>query len=183
MAELCRRHAIEYDSAEKLGITYKDIRQALTSMKGGRRLGSLLDDLMHQRKAPDVDASMAYFGLKLVPEHPLKDGEENDGWLGVNLSTKDGRVKVTSHLSGSPVRQHVMPGDEIVAIDGIRTASLKGLKRLSKAKQDNKSNLCQVMKESFNRIRFNPLPSPQHGVKLDGKRQFQMELLYRNTSV
>ena len=134
MAELCRRHAIEYDSAEKLGITYKDIRQALTSMKGGRRLGSLLDDLMHQRKAPDVDATMAYFGLKLVPEHPLKDGEENDGWLGVNLSTKDGRVKVTSHLSGSPLRQHVMPGDEIVAIDGIRTASLKGLKTSLKGK-------------------------------------------------
>ena len=169
MAELCRRHAIEYDSAEKLGITYKDIRQALTSMKGGRRLGSLLDDLMHQRKAPDVDATMAYFGLKLVPEHPLKDGEENDGWLGVNLSTKDGRVKVTSHLSGSPVRQHVMPGDEIVAIDGIRTASLKGLKTSLKGKAGQQVELMSSHEGIIQSHKVQPLPSPQHGVKLDGK--------------
>jgi predicted metalloprotease with PDZ domain len=169
MAELCRRHAIEYDSATKLGVTYKDIRQALTSMKGGRRLGSLLDALMHDKKAPDVDATMAYFGLQLAPEHPLKEGEEKNGWLGVNLSSKDGKLKVTTHQSGSPIRHCVMPGDEIIALDSIRTSSLKELKTALKGKAGQPVELMTCHEGIIQSHTVQPGNPPQNGVKLDGK--------------
>lgn len=169
MAELCKRHALECDATQRLGITYKDIRKALTSMKGGRQLGSLLDALMHDRKAPDMESTMAYFGLQLVPEKTFENGEENHGWLGLNLSAKDGRVITTSHHTGSPVRHCVMPGDEIVAVDGVRTSSTNKLKTSLKGKANSKVNLMisheGILKEHTVKISG----APQHGVKLDGK--------------
>ena len=169
MAELCRKHALEYDGVERLGVTYKDIRRALTSMKGGRQLGSLLDDLMHQRQAPDMKATMAFFGLDLAPENTLKDGEETHGWLGVNLSGKDGKVIVTSHLKGSPVRHCIMPSDEIVAVDGVRTSSVKALKTSLKGKVGTEVKLMVSHEGIIHEHTISPVSTPQHGVKLDGK--------------
>lgn len=169
MAELCKRHALECDATQRLGITYRDIRKALTSMKGGRQLGSLLDALMHEQKAPDMESTMAYFGLKLVPEKPFENGEENHGWLGLNLSAKDGRVITTSHHTGSPVRHCVMPGDEIVAVDGVRTSSTNKLNTSLKGKANSEVTLMisheGIVKEHTVKISG----APQHGVKLDGK--------------
>ncbi|MBT5392119.1 MAG: M61 family metallopeptidase [Euryarchaeota archaeon] len=169
MAELCRRHAIEYDGIERLGVTYKDIRRALTSMKGGRQLGSMLDTLMHERKAPDMKTTMAFFGLSLAPENAPKDGDETNGWLGLNLSGKDGKVTVTSHLKGSPVRHCVMPSDEIVAVDGLRTTSLKTLKTSLKGKAGTEVKLMVSHEGVIHQYLVTPVSLPQHGVKLEGK--------------
>ena len=169
MAELCRKHALEYEGVERLGVTHKDIRRALTSMKGGRQLGSLLDDLMHQRQAPDMKATMAFFGLDLTPEHAPKDGEDTHGWLGVNLSGKDGKVKVTSHINGSPVRHCIMPSDEIIAVNGVRTSSVKALKTSLKGKAGTKVKLMVSHEGIIHEHTVSPVSTPQHGVKLDGK--------------
>jgi predicted metalloprotease with PDZ domain len=169
MAELCRKHAIEYDGVERLGVTYKDIRRALTSMKGGRQLGSLLDDLMHEREAPDMKGTMAFFGLELTPENAHKDGEETHGWLGVNLSGKDGKVTVTSHLKDSPIRHCIMPSDEIIAVDGVRTSSTKALKTSLKGKAGKEVKLMVSHEGIIHQHTISAVPSPQHGVKLDGK--------------
>jgi predicted metalloprotease with PDZ domain len=169
MAELCRKHALEYEGVERLGVTHKDIRRALTSMKGGRQLGSLLDDLMHQRQAPDMKATMAFFGLDLTPEHAPKDGEETHGWLGVNLSGKDGKVTVTSHINGSPVRHCIMPSDEIIAVNGVRTSSVKALKTSLKGKAGTKVKLMVSHEGIIHEHTVSPVSTPRHGVKLDGK--------------
>ena len=169
MAELCRKHALEYDGVERLGVTYKDIRRALTSMKGGRQLGSLLDALMHDRKAPDMETTMAFFGLRLAPENTPKDGDEVHGWLGLNLSGKNGKVTVSSHLKGSPVRHCVMPSDEIIAVDGVRTSSLKTLKTSLKGKAGTDVQLMVSHEGIIHQHAVKPIASPQHGVKLEGK--------------
>lgn len=168
-AELCRKHALEYEGVERLGVTYKDIRRTLTSMKGGRQLGSMLDALMHERKAPDMEATMAYFGLKLVAENPLKEGDEKHGWLGVNLSTKSGKIIVSSHLSDSPIRHCVMPSDEIIAVDGVRTSSLHGLKTSLKNKAGTEVELTISHEGIVHQHTVSLVSAPQHGVKLEGK--------------
>ncbi|HEY6238344.1 MAG TPA: PDZ domain-containing protein [Thermoplasmata archaeon] len=56
------------------------------------------------------------FGSKAKPPDPEGDGEP--GWLGLEHTDRDGRVRVTSVLDGGPARRAgVSPGDEIVAID------------------------------------------------------------------
>ena len=169
MAELCKRHALECDATHRLGITYKDIRKTLTSMKGGRQLGALLDSLMHERKAPNMDETMAFYGLKLVPEKPFKDDEERHGWLGLNLSAKDGRVLATSHHTGSPVRHCVMPGDEIVAINGLRTPTAKKLATSLKGKAGTEVTLMISHEGIIHEHHVLVSSAPQHGVKLEGK--------------
>ncbi len=168
-AELCRKHALEYEGVERLGVTYKDIRRTLTSMKGGRQLGSMLDALMHDRKAPDMEATMAFFGLNLVAENPLKEGEEKHGWLGVNLSAKGGKVTVTSHLAGSPIRHCVMPSDEIVAVNGVRTSSMNALKTSLKGKAGSEVKLMVSHEGMLHEHTVEIVSAPQHGVKLEGK--------------
>lgn len=169
MAELCRKHAIEYENVERLGVTHNDIRKALTSMKGGRRLGGLLDDLVRNKQAPDMHSTMAFFGLNLVPEHPFKDGEETHGWIGANLSGNGGKVTLTSHQAGSPIRHCVMPGDEIIAVDGLRTSTTKGLQTALKGKAGRPVELTISHEGTLHQHAVTPSAAPQHGVKLDGK--------------
>ena len=50
------------------------------------------------------------------------------GWLGVHVRSQGNKLKVTSHMQDSPVREHLQVGDEIVAIDGIRIINAEQLK-------------------------------------------------------
>ena len=78
MATLYHNHRLDSDNP---GITHADIKKALVNTPGGRRLGSLLDSLVGERRAPDVITSLRSLGLDLVSEKKTKGG-----WLGLNLT-------------------------------------------------------------------------------------------------
>ncbi len=123
MVEALRRHAV---NAEEPGVDHRRLRQALTSTEGGRRLGGMLDELMTTRSAPPLASTLKTLGLNLAPK---EDGEEHDGWLGIGLRSRQGKVVVTTHLEGSPLRNHVDAGDEIVAINDRRITEIKHVKQ------------------------------------------------------
>ena len=123
MVEALRRHAVD---AEDPGVDHRRLRQALTSTEGGRRLGSMLDELMTTRTAPPISSTLASLGLELTPE---EGREEHEGWLGVGLQNRGGKVVVTTHLEGSPLRNLVDAGDELVAINDRRITEVKHVKQ------------------------------------------------------
>ncbi len=123
MVEALRRHAVD---ADEPGVDHRRLRQALTSTEGGRRLGGMLDELMTTRKAPPITSMLDSLGLNLVPK---EGGQDKDGWLGVGLQLRRGRVVVTTHLEGSPLRDVVDAGDELIAINDRRITEVKHVKQ------------------------------------------------------
>jgi predicted metalloprotease with PDZ domain len=169
MATLCEKHAIGYHNTEKLGITYKDIRSSLTAMKGGLRLGKMLDELVFERKAPNVEKALEYFSLTLIPEKQIKEGELENAWLGVQIRETNKQLRVASHQQNSPLRNIIMPGDEIIAINGFRMNNvshlnkfLKGLVGCEVEITFNHEGILQTCKVILPK-------QPVRNVKLDGK--------------
>jgi predicted metalloprotease with PDZ domain len=171
MVELCNRHAIEYDSADQLGVTYNDIRKALTSMNGGSRLGTMLDSLMKSRQLPDVEKAFKYYSLKLISD-VKKDDEKDasiDAWLGIAFKDSGGQLVVTSHQTGSPLRELLMPGDEIIAINGRRTDSKNRLNSSLKGQKGKMANIIYNHEGVVKSVEIMMLGKVHHKVKLDGK--------------
>lgn len=169
MAILCEKHAIGYSSAEKLGVTYKDIRSSLTGMKGGLRLGKMLDRLVFERKAPDVEKALEYFSMSLIPEKQTKEGDVENAWLGVQIREMNKQLRVTSHQQNSPLRKILMPGDEIIAINGFRVNSTGHLNKFLKGLVNSEVEITfnhEGILQTCNLV----LPvQPIRNVKLDGK--------------
>ena len=171
MVELCNRHAIGYDSADQLGVTYNDIRKALTSMNGGSRLGTMLDSLMKSRQLPDVEKAFKYYSLKLI-SNVKKDDEKDDSidaWLGIAFKDSGGQLVVTSHQTGSPLRELLMPGDEIIAINGRRTDSKNRLNSSLKGQKGKMANIIYNHEGVVKSAEIMMLGKVHHKVKLDGK--------------
>lgn len=143
MSRLYRKHSIEVSDKKQRGITRKSIRSELVSIPGCLRLGKLLDELMYERKAPDILSAMKNFGIELTSDE--KDSESildvKPGWLGINLSTKPNNVKVQSHLQNSPARGTLMPGDEIIHVDKIRVSDSASLGLALKGKEGQEVKL------------------------------------------
>ena len=141
MAELYHKHHINVEKKGDRGVQYKDIRKVLTSLKGGRRLGSFLDELTTQKGVLDLDKAFTLFGIQYESSKvkERKDGTEkiswNDfeqGWLGINLRSQNNKLIVSSHLQHSPVREHLQVGDEVIAINKQRITSSDQLKNALK---------------------------------------------------
>ena len=143
MKLLYDKHNIHVEDASLRGVQYNDIRKALTSLSGGRRLGSFLDDITKEAGNLDLDRAFSLFGLDYKPsdEPKRKEGTEtivweqfSQGWLGVHVRSQGNKLKVTSHMQDSPVREQLQVGDEIVAVDGIRVVNAEQLKSNLKGK-------------------------------------------------
>ncbi len=143
MKALYEKHNINVEDRTQRGVHYNDIRKALTSLRGGRRLGSFLDDITKEAGNLDLARAFSIFGLNYKPsdEPKRKEGTEtvvwehfSQGWLGVHVRSQGNKLKVTSHMQGSPVREHLQVGDEIVAIDAIRVTNDEQLKSNLKGK-------------------------------------------------
>jgi predicted metalloprotease with PDZ domain len=156
-------HEFKLESSNP-GITHADIKRTLVNLPGGRRLGVMLDSLVSSRQAPDTTAAMKSLGLNMVPEKK-KDG----AWLGINLSNSNGCVKVRTHLTGSPCRELIHTGDEIVAIEGLR---VKSSKEISAAIYGNigVSTKMMIAREGvLMEVNITPVADPSHLVKVEGK--------------
>ena len=124
MASAVRLHARD---GQEPGVDHRRLRSLLTSTTGGRRLGSLMDRLMTERSPPPVEGTLAMLGFSL--EVKGENEEERGGWLGIGLRNDAGQVRLTSHHEGSPLRDVVQPGDEIIAVAGHRVTTSEDLRR------------------------------------------------------
>ena len=168
-ALLCQKHALECNPTERLGVTHKDIRKALTSMKGGGRLGTKLDEIVNRKAAPDMERVMAYFGLTLEPEHQEKPEQVKSAWMGLNLAAKAGRITISTHMAGSPMRHILTPGDEIIAVNGMRCATTNALETALKGRVDQDVKITYAHEGMLRECTVRLPEAPKHNVKLAGK--------------
>ena len=171
MAKLFHKHNTDVENISERGIQYKDIRKALTSLPGGRRLGSFLDELTTQKGVLDLERAFGLFGIpyeaRKIKER--KEGTEriswNDfeqGWLGINLRNQNNKLLISSHLQGSPVREHLQVGDEIIALNGQRITSSEQLKTALKGNTAGEVALLFSRRSVVKEIHVSPIIQPAY---------------------
>ena len=141
MVRLCEKYAIGYPNVERIGIDYQDIRKELVSMEGGRNLGMQLDKLIFDKQVPDLAHAFDFYGLELSSKKSTDD-KLSSAWLGLNLAVKNNRMIVTSHQNESPLRNLIMPGDELISINKIRLKTIKSMKSILSNLEPEHVELC-----------------------------------------
>ncbi len=161
MAKLYHEYKID---KEKPGVTHSEIKKVLVNTPGGRRLGGLLDSLVGERKAPDVLSALRKLGLDMVSET-----KTNGAWLGLNLSNSPNSVKVRTHLTGSPCRELVHTGDEIIAVNGIRVKSSAEITATVYDSVNVETRLTISREGALKDVHVIPIENPKHLVNIKGK--------------
>ena len=161
MAKLYHEYKID---KEKPGVTHSEIKKVLVNTPGGRRLGGLLDSLVGERKAPDVLSALRTLGLDMVSET-----KTNGAWLGLNLSNSPNSVKVRTHLTGSPCRELVHTGDEIIAVNGIRVKSSAEITATVYDSVNVETRLTISREGALKDVHVIPIENPKHLVNIKGK--------------
>jgi len=161
MANLYHAHKL---GSNKPGINHDDIKKILVNTPGGRRLGVMLDSLVSERKAPDVLGALKTLGLDMVPEKKTKGA-----WLGLNLGNVPNSVKVRTHLTGSPCRDLVHTGDEIIAVDGLRVKSSSELSAAVYGSINTETKLTISRQGAIKDVNVIPIENPKHLVNIEGK--------------
>ncbi|HJZ86488.1 MAG TPA: PDZ domain-containing protein [Polyangia bacterium] len=96
--------------------------QALLEEATGVALGSFFDAYVRGRTELDLERVLATAGLKVEPPAPSEPAEPEAGYLGVQTrEIGSGRSQVAVTLAAGPAeRAGLYPGDELVALDGLR---------------------------------------------------------------
>tara|TARA_B100001769_G_scaffold209166_1_gene168574 strand:- start:1925 stop:3673 length:1749 start_codon:yes stop_codon:yes gene_type:complete len=161
MATLYHNHRL---NSENPGITHADIKKALVNTPGGRRLGTMLDSLVGERKVPDVISAMKVLGLEMVP-----DKKEKGAWVGLNLTSNANCVKVRTHFTGSPCREMIHTGDEIIAVDGLRVKSASDISAAVHGNANVETTFTIAREGVLHDVKITPVPNPNHLTKVEGK--------------
>ncbi len=170
MAELYHKHNINAEQKSDRGIQYKDIRKVLTSLRGGRRLGTFLDELTTKKGVLDLDQAFNLFGIPYESgkSKERKDGTDKiawkdfeQGWLGINLRNQNNKLLVTSHLQESPVREHLQVGDEIIAINDQRITSSEQLKTALKGNTEGDITILYSRSSIIQEVNVTPITEPK----------------------
>ena len=106
-----------------------------------KKLRKYLDELVFDKSAPNIAKALGYYGLSLKSK-VSKDNQLSSSWLGLNLSDKGGKVLVSSHQSNSPLRELIMPGDELISINRLRINSVKSLKSILAKLEPSNVEIC-----------------------------------------
>ena len=170
MAELYHKHNINVEQKSDRGIQYKDIRKVLTSLRGGRRLGTFLDELTTKKGVLDLDQAFNLFGIPYESgkSKERKDGTDKiawkdfeQGWLGINLRNQNNKLLVASHLQESPVREHLQVGDEIIAINDQRITSSEQLKTALKGNIEGDITILYSRSSIVQEVNVTPITEPK----------------------
>lgn len=171
MAKLFHKHNNDVEKISDRGIQYKDIRKALTSLPGGRRLGSFLDGITTQRGVLDLNRAFSLFSIpyQANKQKERKEGTEsiswNDfeqGWLGINLRSQNNKLLISSHLQGSPVREHLQVGDEIIALNNQRITSSEQLKTALKGNTRGEVAILFSRRSVVKEVNVTPIIQPEY---------------------
>jgi predicted metalloprotease with PDZ domain len=76
---------------------------------------------------------------------------------------------MSTHMTGSPLRALMMPGDEVVAINGMRTSTMKNLQTALKGKIGQKVEITYTHEGMLRTCSIELPEAPKHNVKLAGK--------------
>ena len=164
MVEAWKRHGIDNGGQ---GIKDEDLRRILTSMPGCRNLGNIYDELFKSKGAPPIEQAFNDLGLELIPD--IKEDSKGDGWLGLELAKRDGRVTLRRFLANSPCREVMQPGDEIIAIEGIRITDSSLVNKIIKPKFGQEIELTIARGGVIDTRTVNVGTKPMHNVKVNGK--------------
>ena len=99
-----------------------------------------LDDMVYAKSAPEITHALEFYGLGLTSKIN-QDKTPSLSWVGLNISDKAGRVTVSSHQSNSTLRNLIMPGDELIAINSMRVNNVKSIKTIL-SKLDPNETIC-----------------------------------------
>ena len=168
MAKLCQKYALGYPSVSKLGVDYKDIRRELVNMEGGRNLGMHLDDMVFSKSAPNIAQALDFFGLDMISK-VSQEKTPSSSWLGLNIADKGGKVLVSSHQSNSTLRNLIMPGDELIAINSMRVNNVKSIKTILSKLDPNQVELCYSHEGIIKMAIVDLTTEPELQSKLHGK--------------
>ena len=124
----------------------------------------MLDRLVKSKQAPDVDGAFKSLGLELIMEK-----EQKGAWLGLNMSNSTNQTKVRTHLDGSPCRELIHTGDEILAVNGLRITSCKTLSAAVYDFIDQPVKITLSRQAILKTVEVVPIANPSHPVKVSGK--------------
>jgi predicted metalloprotease with PDZ domain len=96
------------------------------------------------------------------------DGEDNIGWLGVKMAERGDTLVISKVEASSPLRDLIIPNDELVALDGIRVRSRKSLKAALKGKADTVVKVTLARHDIIMEISTTAGTTPKHSATLTG---------------
>jgi predicted metalloprotease with PDZ domain len=103
----------------EIGFTPEQLQQTIETI-AETQLSHFFDRYLHSTEELPFDDFLAPFGLRLQPGGT----EAEPPFLGLNLKTEAGRDVVKFVESGSPAQKAgIAPGDELLAIEGIRVSA------------------------------------------------------------
>ena len=167
MVDLWKLHGlhIEGDSGsggkEPRPIIEKDIVSSMNRLSKGR-LNGVVRRLVHGLGAPDMLKWSKGMGRKLEPV----ESDEQVGWLGVHLA--DSPLRISKFIAGSPLRNRLQPGDEIIAINGRRTRKSSDLKGALRGKVEQEVKLTISRRGGIMEFDVIPAKDPLHPVIISG---------------
>ena len=167
MVDLWKRHGLHIEGDSGTGgsdprpIAEKDIISSMNRLSGGR-LNRVVRRLVHGLGAPDMLEWSKGMGRKLEPV----DSEDYVGWLGLQLS--ESPLRVSKFQAGSPVRDKLQPGDEIVAINGRRTRKSSELKGALRGQAEQTVSITISRRGGMMEFKVIPEKDPLHPVKISG---------------
>ena len=167
MVDLWKRHGlhIEGDSGsgglEPRAIIEQDIVSSMNRLSGGK-LNAVVRRLVHGLGAPNMLEWSKGMGRKLEPI----ESDDPVGWLGVQLS--ESPLRISKFLAGSPVRDQLQPGDEIVSINGRRTRKSSDLKGALRGRAEEKVSLIISRRGGMMEFDVVPAKNPLHPVLISG---------------
>ncbi len=103
-------------------VPYPDELQPVFEEAAGVELGDIFEQQIRGTRDPDLRADLGFFGIELrTSADPATATDGATGtWLGVTASG----TKVNTVLDGSPAHvAGISPGDELIAVDGLRATS------------------------------------------------------------
>ena len=167
MVDLWKLHGlhIEGDSGsggkEPRPIIEKDIVSSMNRLSKGR-LNGVVRRLVHGLGAPDMLEWSKGMGRKLEPI----ESDEQVGWLGVHLA--DSPLRISKFIAGSPLRNQLQPGDEIIAINGRRTRKSSDLKGALRGNVEQEVKLTISRRGGIMEFGVIPAKDPLHPVIISG---------------
>lgn len=138
----------------------------------GTDLGGWLHKAVDTTEELDYAEALDWYGLRFAPDEDkgTEPKEPPAGWLGMDVSNRDGRITVTAVKRGTPAYDAgVNVGDEILAIDDYRVPpdGLEG--RLKAYRPGEKATLLVARRERLTRLPVTFGEKPKDRWKLEAR--------------
>ena len=111
----------------------------------GQDVRKVVEDMLKTTGDPDIDRALDWYGLELQRTQILANGEQAPGGIGVKWEISGSALLAEHVLLGHPgATAGVLPGDELLAIDGLRVTTENHQQRLQKLRPDEQVELTLV---------------------------------------